>query len=169
MTLFGFDQIVSTLALYLAVTGASGQAVSLDRFLARVAAGAAPTGRGGAATAAGSCPPGVPAPTVSANLALRLIQLHLVLIYGMAGLAKLQGPAWWTGMAIWGTLASGEFRLLDFTWLAAWPYAPERHDPRRPGAGADAIRVLIWVRMLRPLVIAAAGGAAPRDRLTRRA
>ena len=35
IALYGFDQVLSTLALYLAVTGASGQAVSLDRFLRR--------------------------------------------------------------------------------------------------------------------------------------
>ena len=38
IALFGFDQILSTLALYLAVTGASGQSVSLDRFLSTLAA-----------------------------------------------------------------------------------------------------------------------------------
>ena len=46
VALFGFDQAISTWALYLAVSGASGQAVSLDRFLdrwrqARAEAGAA--------------------------------------------------------------------------------------------------------------------------------
>ena len=35
IALFGFDQVLSALLLYLAVTGASGQAVSLDRFLRR--------------------------------------------------------------------------------------------------------------------------------------
>ena len=25
------------------------------------------------------------------------------------------------GQAIWGTLAAGEFRLFDLTWLAAYP------------------------------------------------
>ena len=35
IALFGFDQIISTLALYLAATFSSGQAVSLDRFLRR--------------------------------------------------------------------------------------------------------------------------------------
>jgi hypothetical protein len=35
VAVFGFDQILSTLALYVAVSGASGQAVSLDRFLKR--------------------------------------------------------------------------------------------------------------------------------------
>jgi hypothetical protein len=90
VTVFGFDQIVSTLALYVAVTGASGQAVSLDRFIARVR-----LARGLTARRRGDgrwmVPTGVPAATVSANLALRLIQLHLVLIYAMAGMAKLQG------------------------------------------------------------------------------
>ena len=57
-------------------------------------------------------------PTVSANLALRLIQLHLVVIYGMAGLGKLQGPSWWNGMAIWGTMTAGEFVVVDFTPMA---------------------------------------------------
>ena len=35
IALYGFDQVVSALALYLAVTGASGQAVSVDRFWRR--------------------------------------------------------------------------------------------------------------------------------------
>ena len=65
--------------------------------------------------------PGIPHPTISANLALRLIQLHLVFIYAMAGLAKVQGPSWWNGMALWGTMTAGEFVTRDFTALADWP------------------------------------------------
>ncbi|MEA2629880.1 MAG: hypothetical protein QOE66_99 [Chloroflexota bacterium] len=153
VTVFGFDQVVSTLALYLAVTGASGRAVSLDRFLARLREGreaAARRRRDGRWTMAS----GVPPASISANLALRLIQLHLVLIYGMAGLAKLQGEAWWSGMAIWGTLASGEFSLLDFTWLAAWPYLMNllTHTALALEVGYG---LLIWVRVLRPIVVAA--------------
>jgi predicted DCC family thiol-disulfide oxidoreductase YuxK len=92
---------------------------------------------------------------VSANLALRLIQLHLVLIYGMAGLAKLQGPAWWNGMAIWGTLAAGEFRLFDLTWLAAWPWLLNllTHLALAFELGYP---VLIWVRVLRPSLVTTA-------------
>ena len=55
IALFGFDQVLSPMALYLAVTGASGQAVSLDRFLRRWrqarSASAAPARRGPAARA----------------------------------------------------------------------------------------------------------------------
>lgn len=151
VTVFGFDQIVSTLALYLAITGASGQAVSLDRFFARL--------REARATAARRrrdgkwvVPPGVPTASISANLALRLIQLHLVLIYGMAGLAKLQGEAWWSGMALWKTLASGEFTLLDFTWLAGWPYV--LNVLTHVALALEVFYgVLIWVRVLRPIVV----------------
>lgn len=153
VSLFGFDQIISTLALYLAVTGASGQAVSLDRFLARyrMARGAVARRRHDGRWVV---PPGAPEPTVSANLALRLIQLHLVLIYGLAGLAKLQGQAWWNGMAIWGTLAAGEFRLFDLTWLAAWPLLLNllTHFSLALELGYP---VLIWVRILRPLFLTA--------------
>jgi predicted DCC family thiol-disulfide oxidoreductase YuxK len=154
VTVFGFDQIVSSLALYLAATGASGQAVSLDRFITRVRLARALTVRR-RGDGRWVVPPGVPAATVSANLALRLIQLHLVLIYAMAGLAKLQGQAWWSGMAIWGTLASGEFSLLDFTWLASWPYVLNvlTHAAL---ALELCYGVLVWVPVLRPLVIAAA-------------
>jgi predicted DCC family thiol-disulfide oxidoreductase YuxK len=154
VALFGFDQMVSTWALYLAATGASGQAVSLDRFLARwrlARAEASPARR--RRDGRWALPPGAPRPTVSANLALRLIQLHLCVIYGSAGLAKLQGPAWWNGLAIWGTLASGEFRLIDFTWTAAYPWLLNvlTHGSLAVEVGYP---VLVWVRALRPLVLA---------------
>ena len=96
---------------------------------------------------------GAPVATVSANLALRLIQLHLVVIYGMAGLAKLQGPSWWNGTAIWKTMATGEFVVLDFTALAAWPllinlvtHASLALELLYP--------VLVWVKIVRPLLLA---------------
>jgi predicted DCC family thiol-disulfide oxidoreductase YuxK len=157
VSVFGFDQAVSAWTFYLAVTGASGQAVSLDRFIERWRQARAvfvPPRRKGD-TRLRALPSGVPEPTVSANLALRLIQLHLCLIYGMAGLAKLQGQAWWTGMAIWGTLASAEFRLIDFTWLAAYPWLL---NLLTHGSLAFELSypVLIWVRPLRPLMLALA-------------
>src|SRR5262249_25159147 len=82
IALYGFDQVISPMAFYLALTGASGQAVSLDRFLRRWRqarwAAAAPIRSGRRVTPE---EPAVPPATVSANLALRLIQLHLVMIY----------------------------------------------------------------------------------------
>jgi predicted DCC family thiol-disulfide oxidoreductase YuxK len=67
--------------------------------------------------------PGVPAPSVAANLGLRLIQLHLCLIYVTAGLAKLMSPAWWDGSAVAKLLGNVEFQPLDLTWLAGAPGA----------------------------------------------
>jgi predicted DCC family thiol-disulfide oxidoreductase YuxK len=156
VSLYGFDQILSTWLLYLAVTGASGHAVSLDRFFARWRRARADWAlrrrdhRVPAST-------GVPAPSVSANLALRLIQLHLCLIYGMAGLAKLQGASWWDGMAIWKTLASAEFRLFDLSWMVAFPFLL---NLLTHGSLALEILypVLIWVKPLRPVLLVAVCG-----------
>src|SRR5262249_28183267 len=50
-----------------------------------------------------------PAPRVSANLALRLLQLHLCIIYLVSGLSKLQGSPWWNGTATWTTMAIYEY------------------------------------------------------------
>ncbi len=160
IALFGFDQIISTLALYLAASFASGQAVSADRFLRRwrdaraVARMRRPAGSLGARKVS-PFEPGAPRPTIAANLALRLIQLHLVFIYCMAGLAKLQGPSWWTGMALWGTMTAGEFVSRDFTAMAAWPlilnaltHASLAFELLYP--------ILIWVPVLRPLLIVGA-------------
>ncbi|HZW29316.1 MAG TPA: DCC1-like thiol-disulfide oxidoreductase family protein, partial [Isosphaeraceae bacterium] len=156
IALYGFDQVLSPLTLYLAVTGASGQAVSLDRLLrrwrqARSAAAALPGSAGPCARVA-AAEPAVPPPTVSANLALRLIQLHLVLIYAMAGLGKLQGPSWWTGLALWGTVTAGEFVVLDFTPMADWPLLVNALT--HASLALELLYpVLIWVGILRPMVL----------------
>ena len=81
----------------------------------------------------------------------------------MAGLAKLQGQAWWTGTAIWGTVAAGEFRLFDLTWLAAYPLLLNlaTHVSLALELGYP---ILIWVRVLRPLRPGAGRAHARRDR-----
>jgi Vitamin K-dependent gamma-carboxylase len=58
--------------------------------------------------------PLAPAPSVTANFALRLLQIHVCIIYLAAGLAKLQGAAWWNGTAVWGTLANFEFAPMQY-------------------------------------------------------
>ena len=144
VALFGFDHMVSTWAFYLAAVGASGQAVSLDRFVSRYRA----LRRGGAVA------PGAPAATVSARLSLRLIQLHLVLIYGSAGLSKLMGPEWWDGTAMQMIVLTPEFRRFDLTGLLAYPalLALATHG----GLCLEiSYPVLIWVRKLRPLLLVA--------------
>lgn len=155
VTVFGFDQIASTLLLYLAVTGASGQAVSVDRYLARWREARRELSRRRKAgqALAGVVGSGVPNPTVSANLGLRLIQLHLCLMYGMAGLSKLQSPNWWDGSAFALLLGYAEFRPVDFTWLAAYPFLlmALTHFALFLEVTYPAV---VWVRPLRPLVVA---------------
>jgi len=160
IALFGFDQVLSTLAFYLAATFSSGQALSLDRFFRRWrqarATARLPGSRdsgGGRRVTPGD--PGAPQPTISANLALRLIQLHLVFIYAMAGLAKVQGPSWWRGTALWGTMTAGEFVTRDFTPIAAWPLVVNLLT-HASLAFELLYPVLIWIPILRPLMIAGA-------------
>ncbi len=113
--LFGLDQINGFLALYLAV-GPSGDAFSLDRQLKvrrqrRKDLEAGRTVNGGAR--------GKPAPpSVMANIAIRLMQVHLCVVYLFAGLGKLLGESWWDGSALWGAFANQEYQTLDMTWLA---------------------------------------------------
>lgn len=106
--LFGLDQINLMLALYLAV-GPSGDAYSVDRLIRRRRAA-----RSGQAIADVE-------PSVGANIALRLIQLHMCVIYAFAGTSKLMGASWWDGTAMWQAFASLEYQSLDMTWLARWP------------------------------------------------
>jgi predicted DCC family thiol-disulfide oxidoreductase YuxK len=161
MALFGFDQVLSAVLFYLAVTGASGQAVSLDRFWRRwrqarhSALSRPPSGRGssGLPGRVSLNEPGAPPKTIPANLALRLIQLHLLVIYGMAALAKLQGPSWWTGTALWRTMATGEFARLNFAPLAAWPLSINLLT-HLSLALELLYPVLIWVGILRPILLA---------------
>src|SRR5947199_374654 len=101
--MFGLDQMNAVLTFYLAV-GPSGRALSLDRWLAA---------RRGAAA---------PAPSASANLALRLINVHMCVVYFFAGVSKLQGEAWWTGEAMWRAFANLEYQSVDMTWLAWHPW-----------------------------------------------
>lgn len=56
--------------------------------------------------------------TIRNNIAIRLIQIHLCIVYLFAGLGKCQGETWWNGEAIWGAVASFEYQTIDMTWMA---------------------------------------------------
>jgi hypothetical protein len=96
---FGLDKINCMLAMYL-MLGPCGARYSVDR-LWRLRRGA---------------PPEV-APSASANAAIRLIQLHMCVIYLFSALGKLQGRSWWSGDAVWYSVATLEYQSLDMTWL----------------------------------------------------
>jgi hypothetical protein len=109
-TLFGVDTMMLITMMYLAI-GPAGATLSVDRLIAdwwrgaRKRFGFGPAGENGAP----ANPRGEPTPSVLANVAIRMLQIHLCIIYAAAGLAKLKGASWWTGMAVWGTLANSEF------------------------------------------------------------
>jgi len=136
---FGLDQINAMLTLYLAI-GPSGQALSLDRFIARR--------RGGSALSR-------PAPSAGANLALRLINVHMCVIYFFAGISKLQGEAWWTGEAMWRAFSNLEYQSIDMTWLAWHPWLLNLLT-HVSVLWEVFFCVLIWQPRLRPLMLAGA-------------
>jgi hypothetical protein len=137
VAMFGLDQMNVMLTLYLTV-GGSGAALSLDRLRA-VHRGAM----------------GRPTPSVLANIAIRLIQIHMCVIYFFAGTSKLMGPAWWNGQAMWLAFSNLEYQSMNMTWLA-W-------HPKLVNLATHVtilwevfFCVLIWLPRIRPLVLAGA-------------
>lgn len=56
--------------------------------------------------------------------ALRVIQLHLCVIYLFAGLDKAMGTQWWNGEAIWQAVTQPAFSTFDLSGLASHPWIP---------------------------------------------
>jgi hypothetical protein len=135
-SLFGLDQINGLLSMYL-MFGPCGARYSVDRWLAtrQLGAAAAPV-----------------MPSVGANIATRLMQLHMCVIYFFAGISKLQGPSWWDGSALWGAVANLEYQSIDLTWLATWPLtvAVMTHLTI---VWEVSYCALVWPRLTRPIVI----------------
>jgi hypothetical protein len=55
---------------------------------------------------------------------LRVMQIHLCVIYLAAGLEKAMGRQWWNGEAIWRAVTQPVFSTFDLTWLARYPWIP---------------------------------------------
>ncbi len=55
---------------------------------------------------------------------LRVMQVHLCVIYLAAGLDKAMGSQWWNGEAIWQTVSQPVFRTFDLSALARHPWIP---------------------------------------------
>ncbi len=121
-TLFGVDTMMTIVLLYLMI-GPSGAAFSVDNLIRRWWRKAKPgvvqawygfwkrpiPAAADIAPAADSA-----APSVSANVAIRLLQIHLCIIYLFAGTSKLQGQTWWNGDALWLTIGNYEFAPMQF-------------------------------------------------------
>lgn len=116
---FGMDTILSFTTLYLMV-GPSCAALSADRLIVRYAHAwralrLRASARKGSliSSMAVKRAEGVeldpPTPTITANIALRLLQIHICIVYFASGTSKLMGASWWNGTAIWGTMINPEF------------------------------------------------------------
>jgi hypothetical protein len=55
---------------------------------------------------------------------LRVMQIHLCVIYLAAGLGKAMGQQWWNGEAIWQTVSQPIFSTFDLRWLARSSWIP---------------------------------------------
>jgi len=120
--LFGLDQITLMLVMYLCLAG-SGNVWSLDCGLHRRfgnfylkhtwlhAISGLPVG----------ARDGVMPKCWSNTFAMRLIQIHLCVIYLFGGLGKMRGEMWWDGSAMWYSVASYEYQSMDMTWTGHFP------------------------------------------------
>ena len=150
--MFGLDGINTMLAMYLWI-GPCGDWYSIDAWLRRRKESYQMAGQG-----RGDAPPVRPIElSITANISIRLIQLHMCLIYLFSAIGKLQGESWASGVALWGAVANREYQSMDATWLAAYPlvisiltHLTVMWELTYP--------VLVWPRLWRPLVLAMAVG-----------
>ncbi len=98
---YGVDIFLHIALFYLMVMPVS-KAYSLDVWLGRVSS----------------------MPTWGVTLSVRVLQVHLCLIYVSSGYEKMFSPEWWDGNVLWRALVQPDFRQFDFTWLAKYPWIP---------------------------------------------
>jgi len=130
------EAILTMLLLYLAV-GPSGAAYSFDAWWAS---------RQGKSPAT---------PSWLASVSLRLVQVHLAGFIFLVACSMLASRFWWNGTAIWALEAQTLSRPFDLSSL--------RTFPKLMNAWAHLFvlvnllfPVLVWIRLLRPLVVAVA-------------
>lgn len=131
------DDIVAMLLFYLCL-GPCGAALSLDALFARKTIDGA----------------GKPPLSWMATISRRLMQVHLTAIYAAMAIAKIKGPVWWSGTAVWGLIAKSDVRLVNLTALSnlnlvfvinAWTLAIVLYEA--------CFAVLIWNRWARPILL----------------
>jgi hypothetical protein len=137
LTWSGMDSILAMLTFYLTLAP-SGAALSLDQRRRRT----------------------LPTPSWDANVGVRLIQVHMAVVYLCAGLAKLQGARWWDGTAVWSVMTMQEFAPFDVTWLGRFGDVPclliSNVGVLLTLAFEIGFIFLIWNPALRPMLLATA-------------
>lgn len=124
-TNYGVDQFTH-IALFYLIWMPAGHALSLDAASGRVSG----------------------EPHWSAGLSLRVLQLHLCIVYLASGVEKALGDQWWSGEAIWRSLMLPVYNQYDFAWLARLPWLA-----RLAGLGTLVVElgypVFIWPKRTR--------------------
>lgn len=89
------------------------------------------------------------------QLATRLMQIHLCVIYLFGGLGKLRGEMWWDGSAMWHSAAAYEYQSADLTWIGHYTVlgALLTHLTLFWEVGYFAI---VWPKWTRPVALAMA-------------
>lgn len=98
MTIYGVDQFAN-IALFYLTWMPVGAALSVDCSAGRTS----------------------DEPSVTARIALRVLQLHLCIAYVASGIDKGSGEQWWNGEAIWRAVNLPELAQFDMLWLASVP------------------------------------------------
>jgi hypothetical protein len=146
--LFGLDQIVTYLAMYLMLSPC-GSCYSVDAWLRKKFADRRSRSR----RLQWLLPEATP--SVAANIATRLMQIHLCVIYLFGGLSKARGAMWWDGTAMWYAVGNYEYQSMNMTWLADYPrlFTALTHVTLFWEVFYCA---LIWPRLTRPITLAVA-------------
>jgi hypothetical protein len=136
-----FEPILAMLMFYLCLAPA-GVYCSVDRFLAHRRPKTPSTPE-----------PAWDRPRTSATISIRLMQVHLTVIYAMMAIGKLMGPDWWMGTSVWWLIMSSPGPLVDLQWL--------REHPLLVNAWTHTIiafelgfPLFVWNRLARPLMLA---------------
>lgn len=146
--LFGLDQIVTYSVMYLMLSPC-GSCFSVDAWIRRRCSHRRASSR----LLRWLFPEATP--SIAANIATRLLQLHLCVIYLFGGLAKARGTTWWDGTAIWLSVGNYEYQSINMTWLANYPrlFSAMTHTTVFWEVFYCA---LIWPRKSRPWMLAGA-------------
>jgi Vitamin K-dependent gamma-carboxylase len=148
---YGLDSVLAMLTFYL-MFGPTGKALAVDVWLEQAANVRSRKGP--------SLRRQTPVRSWSANLVVRLIQVHMCIIYLCAGLAKLQGETWWNGTAIWCVMMTSDVVPFDLHWLGYLNNLGLALIFETATAATLIIEItfafLVWNRLLRPLVLLAA-------------
>jgi hypothetical protein len=97
--LYGFDTFAN-ISLFYCMFAPVGSAFSCDRMAGRTSG----------------------APSFSARLSLRVLQIHLALVYAASGIEKASGSQWWNGEALWRSWMRADLGTLDLSWTAWTPW-----------------------------------------------